>query len=108
MTTTNQDIKKMDFRNLELKVGDLLSINGKDQIVSEATLEKYGEGKRLFRFRVVRREEEGIVVSAYSVNQGTGEEHQDFSGIYHEKENPPYGASKMYSQLNEFLAGFGK
>lgn len=110
MTSIETEIKKTDFRNLELKIGGTISIKGKDEIVAETTVtETYLGGRKLVRFRTIRREEnDGIAESGYSVDSQTGEEHMDYSGIYHEKENPPYAASKLYSELNNFLEGLGK
>ncbi len=108
MTTIETEIKKIeniDFRTLELKLGDTVFINGKKEIVIETTFtETYYEGKRLVSFGSVRREEDGgIAELRYSINKETGKEHQDFSGIVYEEDRPPYHASERYSKLNRIF-----
>ncbi|MDP3992511.1 MAG: hypothetical protein U1B79_01605 [Candidatus Pacearchaeota archaeon] len=112
--TAVKEIKSVDFRTLELKLGDSVSIDGREEIIIETTVtEKYDMGKRLERFRTIRREENGVIAeSGYSVNGNTGKEHLDYSGIVREKDgvfndknNRQYTAhaSKRYSKLNKIL-----
>lgn len=99
--TAVKKIESTDFRNAELKTGDIFSANGKAEIV----IETYYEEKRLIRFRTARREGDGrIAESHYSVNEKTGKEHQDYSGIcYGDDNNPHFHASERYFELNRFL-----
>lgn len=95
--TAVKNIESTDFRNMEFKVGDAFSENGKTETVTKI----YYDGKRLVRFWTARREGEEIAESHYSVNEKTGKEHQDYSGV------PPL-SSERYSELNKILNGFAK
>ena len=122
MTTIETTVKKnesVDFRTLELKLGDSISIDGREEIIIETTVtEKDNIGKRLERFRTIRREENGVIAeSGYSVNGNDGKEHLDYSGVVREKDevfnnenNKPYTirASEKYPKLSKFLEQFEK
>ncbi len=110
MTAIETAVKKNEGERtgsskLELKVGDLFSKNGKNEIVTETTItETYSGEKRLVRFGTAKRKEDGgIAESIYSINKGTGEEHEDYSGIVYGNEHPPFHASERYFELNKFL-----
>ena len=93
------DLKNMNLRNFEMKEEDIVLIEGKKEYVTFT----YYEDGRLIRFRTLRREGETIVETGYNVNP-EGKLESLFSGIYHEKDTPPYRASKArYSELNKFL-----
>jgi len=93
------DIESTDFRSIELKVGDILCTNGKKEFVTETHYEE----KKLIRFRSIRRDDGRIAESGYFVDKETGKLERLFSGIYFNKENPPFHASERYSELNKFL-----
>ena len=94
-----KSIESTDFRNVELKTGDIFSANGKKEIVTQT---HYDE-KRLTGFRTLRREEGAILESGYSVGNATGKLEKLSSGIHFEKENPPFHASGRYFELNKIL-----
>ena len=60
-----QNIKSTDFRNVKLEVGASIRINGKKEIITEI----YHKGKRLVRFKAIRRDKGGIAELGYSVDE---------------------------------------
>ena len=107
-----QNIKSTDFRNVKLEVGASIRINGKKEIITEI----YHKGKRLVRFKAIRRDKGGIAELGYSVDEKTGKEHQDYAGICYGKDTEVktsqgafiFRASKKYFELDEILNGFAK
>ncbi len=101
---------KVDLRNVFFEIGNKVKRNGKTEFVTETTVrETYVGGKRLVGFGTIRREEDrGIAESRYSVNEKTGQEHQDYSGSVYGEEHPPFHASERYSKLNSLLESFEK
>ena len=94
---------------LRVEVGDILELNGKKEPVTFAYYEdvarKKGEifgGRRLRIFRTARKEEGVIVEIGYTISS-EGKLGSFFSGIYHEKDTPPFHASARYSELDKFL-----
>ena len=103
----------IDFRKLRLDEGCILD---KDGGILEFVKETFYVGERLVIFWTARREGEGIAESHYSVNEKTGKEHQDYSGICYGQDTEiqtsdrtyPFHASERYFELNDFLQKLGR